>query len=165
MTRSTTVAQLSSQFNDFLFARIADDRHGMPLSVLSALARLNVDPWQEAANLASLPPEAAIQRLTALIAELPGGTPAHPGPSTNVAGLINLLSHRAARSMATSEELLAVGPRPNLVAIACLVFMMFIVGAQLFAAKYESSAQVHNAHAPTTGMVSPIPMLPLNTGQ
>ena len=52
---SVTVTQLSSEFNDFLFAPIAEDRHGMPLSVLSALARQNVDPWQEAANLASLP--------------------------------------------------------------------------------------------------------------
>jgi len=164
MTRSTTVAQLSSEFNDFLFAPIAEDRHGMPLSVLSALARLNVDPWQEAARLTSLPREAAIQRLTGLIAELPGGSPTHPGPATNAAGLIRLLPHRADRTVAARNGPLAVGLKPNLVAIAYLVWMAFMLGAQLLTASPESSAHVHNPHVPTTGMVSPTPMLPLDTG-
>jgi hypothetical protein len=44
----------------------------MPLSVLSALARLNLDPWHEAAELSDLPKDTAAQRLAALIALLPG---------------------------------------------------------------------------------------------
>jgi hypothetical protein len=162
---SVTVTQLSSEFNDFLFAPIAEDRHGMPLSVLSALARQNVDPWQEAANLASLPQEAAIQRLTGLIAELPGGTPAHPGSATNATDLIGLLPHRADRTIAARKGLLAVGAKPNFVAIAYLVLMAFMLGTQLFTANHESSAQVHNTHAPTTAMASPLSMPPLDTGR
>src|SRR4029078_5834338 len=61
------------EFNDFLYAAIAGDRNGMPLSVLSALARLNVDPWEEAAELAALPKDAATRRLVLLIERLPGG--------------------------------------------------------------------------------------------
>ena len=34
----------------------------MLLSVLSALARLDIDPWQEAAQLAGLPGETATRR-------------------------------------------------------------------------------------------------------
>lgn len=45
----------------------------MPLSVLSALARLDLDPWKEAAELSDLPRETATQRLAALIVRLPGG--------------------------------------------------------------------------------------------
>jgi hypothetical protein len=158
MTRAAAVSQLSSAFNDFLFAPITDDGHGMPLSVLSALARLNVDPWQEAANLALLPKEAAIQRLTGLIAELPGGTPAHPGPAANAACLIGLLPHQADPVLAAREGLFAVGTRPNLLAIAYLVVMAFMLGSQLFAASRESSTQAHGNHAPTTVMTSPLPL-------
>jgi hypothetical protein len=44
-----------SEFNDFLFAPIGEDRNGMLVSVLSGLARSDVDPWQEATRLAELP--------------------------------------------------------------------------------------------------------------
>ena len=40
MTRSPSFLVLGSEFNDFLFASIGKDRNDMPLSVLSALARL-----------------------------------------------------------------------------------------------------------------------------
>jgi hypothetical protein len=45
----------------------------MTLSVLSALARLNVDPWAEAARLSALPKYMAAQRLASLFARLPRG--------------------------------------------------------------------------------------------
>ena len=60
-----------SEFNDFLFAPIGEDRNGMLVSVLSGLARSDVDPWQEAAKLAQLPGEAATKELAALIGALP----------------------------------------------------------------------------------------------
>ena len=44
----------------------------MPLSVLSALTRLDLDPWQEAAELSELPKDKAAVRLETLIARLPG---------------------------------------------------------------------------------------------
>ncbi len=53
-----------SPFDDFLFTRLGEDHSGLPLSVLSLLARMNLDPWQEAGNLAGLPVEAAAKRLT-----------------------------------------------------------------------------------------------------
>ncbi|MBI1775699.1 MAG: hypothetical protein HYR63_10155 [Proteobacteria bacterium] len=45
----------------------------MPLSVLSALARLGVDPREEAARLAALPERVAVEALAPMIARLPGG--------------------------------------------------------------------------------------------
>ena len=73
MTRSPSFLVLGSEFDDFLFAPIGEDRNDMPLSVLSALARLDIDPWHEAAELARLPRETATQRLASLIAALPDG--------------------------------------------------------------------------------------------
>jgi hypothetical protein len=55
MTPATSVSFFRSEFDDFLYAAIGADRNESPLSVLSALARLNLDPWQEAAELSELP--------------------------------------------------------------------------------------------------------------
>jgi hypothetical protein len=62
MTHSS-VAQFRSEFDDFLYAPVDEGNGGTFLSVLSALARLDVDPWQEAASLAQMSRENATQRL------------------------------------------------------------------------------------------------------
>ena len=76
MTRSASVSVVGSEFDDFLFATIGEDRNGTPLSVLSALARRDVDPWLEAAELARLPGKTSTRRLASLIAALPDGSSA-----------------------------------------------------------------------------------------
>ena len=74
MTRPVWVTALGCEFDDFLFAPIAEESNGMMLSVISALARLDLDPWQEANNLAGLSGETATKRLASLlIAALPDG--------------------------------------------------------------------------------------------
>jgi hypothetical protein len=55
-----------AQFDRFLCASLFE-QDGMPVSVLSALARLDLDPWQEAARLASLAKDHAVNSLAATI--------------------------------------------------------------------------------------------------
>ena len=62
MTRAAAASIQQSQFNDFLFAPIGNEKNGMLLTVLSALARLDVDPWREAASMAQMSTEAATGR-------------------------------------------------------------------------------------------------------
>jgi hypothetical protein len=155
MTHSAAIARLSPDFNDFLFGSISEDKHGMPLSVLSALARMNVDPWQEAAELAALPREAAIQRLTHLIAALPGGTSAHPGPATNVAGLIALLPQRAGRATGPRDGMPVLGTKPSAVPLAYVILMIVILGAQWIAAMHQHPTEVESPQASIPGAVSP----------
>jgi hypothetical protein len=62
-----------TQFDAFLYAHVLEESNGMPLSVLSVLARGQLDPWEEASRLAQLPREAATRFLTTLIAALPAG--------------------------------------------------------------------------------------------
>lgn len=62
-----------SEFNDFLFASVGEEKNGLPLTVLSALARLGLDPWREAARLSELTKGAATSALAAVIATLPEG--------------------------------------------------------------------------------------------
>ncbi len=56
------------QYEPFLSAPVGKDRRGTSVTVLSMLARLGVDPWGEASDLAKLPEGAARQRLEALMA-------------------------------------------------------------------------------------------------
>ncbi len=62
-----------SEFNDFLFALVGQEKSGMQLTVLSALARFGFDPWREAARLSELTKEAATSALAAVISALPEG--------------------------------------------------------------------------------------------
>ena len=62
---------LHSDLNDFLFASIGEEQNGVTLSVVSALTRLGVDPWEEAARLTPLPKARAAETLAKLIARLP----------------------------------------------------------------------------------------------
>ena len=62
-----------SPYNAFLFARVGEEQVGMPLTVLSALTRLGLDPWQEAARLAAMPRETAARVFAVTIAMLPEG--------------------------------------------------------------------------------------------
>ena len=64
---------IHSEFNDFLFAPVGEEKNGMQLTVLSALVRLGFDPWREAARLSELTKEAATSALAAAISALPGG--------------------------------------------------------------------------------------------
>jgi hypothetical protein len=109
MTRSASVSHLGSEFDDFLFAPIGEDRNGMLLSVLSALARLDIDPWQEAAQLAGLPGGTAAQRLASLIEALPDEPSAHPDSATIAARLIALLPRPASSNIPSRKALLGAG--------------------------------------------------------
>ena len=62
-----------SPFEPFLYASVGEDKAGIELTVLSALARLGLDPWSEASRLADLPRAAAVQALAKSIALLPLG--------------------------------------------------------------------------------------------
>lgn len=52
-------------FDSFLFADLGEDRNGASVTVASALARLELDPWKEASELALLGCDAARARLEA----------------------------------------------------------------------------------------------------
>ena len=132
----------------------------MPLSVLSALARLDIDPWQEADKLARLPRETATQRLASLIAALPEGPSAHLDPGAIAARLIALLPRRARSNIPSRETLLSVSAVTNLRAIIYLIFIYvilasFMLGAEWIAASRQPPARVDRAHVTVSSEVFP----------
>src|ERR1043165_65514 len=52
-------APMFPEFDSFLFASVGEEVDGIPLSVLSALSRLDLDPRDEAARVSHLTKEAA----------------------------------------------------------------------------------------------------------
>jgi hypothetical protein len=55
----------------FLFAPVGEEAEGIPLSMLSALAQLDLDPRSEAARLSALTSKSAASQLGRLLARLP----------------------------------------------------------------------------------------------
>jgi hypothetical protein len=72
MTLRRSFRPLRPDLDKFLFAAVGDEIDGIPLSTISALTRLGLDPWQEAGRLSSLSRREAVEQLARLIAELPG---------------------------------------------------------------------------------------------
>jgi hypothetical protein len=147
MTRSASVAAVESEFNFFLFAIIGEDRNDTPLSVLSTLARLDIDPWQEAAELARLPREAATQRLAKSIAALADGPSAHLEHGKIAAGLIALLPHQACSELCSVETLpdgdTVTKFRFGMYMFAILVIIM--MAAQWIVTTFQTPAQIDSA--------------------
>jgi lysophospholipase L1-like esterase len=157
-----SVLGLGSEFDDFLFAAIGDDLNGMPLSVVSVLARVDLDPWQEAATLAALPAELATQRLTMLLAALPQRTLQRTSAASTAVRLIALLPPRtnadtrlaAQRSDAAS----ATHPRTLLNPILIAIYLILSLGIQIFAARRDLALRadtVHVSAAPTVPSQTP----------
>jgi hypothetical protein len=87
---------LGTDFDRFLYSQVGEDQHGGLLSVVSALARAGVDPWEQAAILARLPVDSAVRMLCALLAKLPAGA-GQPVDAIAVATRLVTLLPRARR--------------------------------------------------------------------
>ena len=125
---------LKSEYNDFLFAPIGEESNHADLTVLSALARLGIDPWQESALLAQLSKDGATQRLTSIIAGLPKGSWAPSDASTIAARLIALLPTKRAFALPASGPARERSPlaRPASSSIVMFVFMAALGGLMFF---------------------------------
>ena len=137
----------------------------MPLSVLSALARLGLDPWQEAAELARLPPDTATQRLVASIAAFSDGLSVHLEIRALAARLIALLPHRARSNVLPGARVPDADDitkfRTGIRMFAVLIAIM--LAAQWFVARRETQTPVDDTQTSVSGTVAPT--LPPNSGQ
>ena len=88
VTKPSLSTPINGALDPFLLESFGVEENGMRLSVLSALARLGLDPWAEAGRLAALPKQAAIAALTRHL----GLT----GDSTIATRLADLLPDRSA---------------------------------------------------------------------
>ncbi|MFV1530992.1 MULTISPECIES: hypothetical protein [unclassified Phaeobacter] len=91
----------SPEFDRLLQAFVGEDRNGNAVTVLSALARLELEPWEEAAALAALEKEVAGSRLEMLLSQC-RDVPALKQDSGTLARKLTLLLPKRKRLMAVS---------------------------------------------------------------
>lgn len=113
MPNADVFALQHSDLNGFLFADIGVERSGMPLSVISALARLGMDPWQEAARLARLPRPVAAKGLAEAISTMPASLWSLAEAALIAARLVALLPQRDGIHITATAAAVAAKAGPN----------------------------------------------------
>jgi hypothetical protein len=165
----------SKEFEPFLHAVIHDDPQGPALTVLTALARRDLDPWDAAASLADLDPADAIVQLTALLRGLP---PGQRPPDAIVAARLQALLPRAravngggalpamnaawrpARQVLKGDAAVGVAARSGFsYLLVYLVFVAILIGSEWLNASGETlpAASTDHASAPATAPAPPRP--------
>lgn len=79
-----------SRLDGFLLSDVGAQPNGMPLTVLSMMARMGVDPWDDAECLSSLPNELAVSWMAAAI----GRSSLYPWKQSDVTMLASRLIDR-----------------------------------------------------------------------
>jgi hypothetical protein len=159
MAHSTSRHPLAAKFDDFLYARIGEDKNGLSLTVLSALARQNVDPWEEAADLCRLRTDVAMRKLAAMIAALPQGALAEREPNAVAARLIGLLPHSTVFHLSSQKAIPSVeavkrSPAISfMLSIAAYVALMLI--SQWLIASIQTSRHIDTAPTAAAGSAPP----------
>ena len=160
MSHTMSVSQLRSEFDDFLYASVGEE-NGMRLSVLSALARLELDPWQEAEQLAQLSTKVAAMRLASLIAAAPHSQK-HQDAATLAADLVRLLPQQHVSNIMPHRPLggaNAFTPSKALfyAILLNLLFMALALGSQHAIGTRQSLGHDSNAQgsAPVTNLRKP----------
>ena len=138
----TEISRLESDYDDFLFASVCETEE-MTLSVLSVLARQDVDPWQEAARLAQLSRDQAVNSLASKIWKSNSERWSQSEASIAAVRLIELLpSHSRDRSSA-----LWTGGNVELTfwVVAGLLAMSVAISGNSMQKTTESSTSTHSA--------------------
>ncbi len=135
MSRMDYFRQGGTPFDDFLYAVLGHDKAGNSVSVLSALARLGRDPWDEAAELSALSSAAAQTRLEGLMARFSDVPVGARDPRATIPGLVALLPTASNAKPGVGNALPAGLRRPRmgpLIAFAALVYFLvqtFFIGS------------------------------------
>lgn len=155
IVRSASLSTLPSAYDAFLYAAVGESINGAPLTVLSVLARQNVDPWEEAADLSRMPRDTAARKLNSMIT-VSAGQPSSDDRAALAGRLIALLPHCIAAVNGTpkaSEREAAVPRSPQVVNwMVITIYIGVIVLTQWMAAGNFEKPPPHVA-----AQASPLP--------
>ena len=121
---------LRPDLDKFLFATVGDEINDVPLSMLSALTRIGVDPWKEAGRLSSLARPEAVEQLARLITEVPGRFRPLPEARAIAGSLVGLLPRHDASRVSTAQ--IQIGsrfPKPRLPRASSFWVVCFVFAA------------------------------------
>jgi hypothetical protein len=146
-----TTARLGREYDRFLYASVGDDNNGMPLTVLSALARLDVDPWEEASKLTRLPPESAASQLASLLGALRHTPVTDLDPARLAAPLIALLprprDHAPFLLKAFAQAAPAKQPEVVSTLLTVSTYLIFMLLIQWLMGSLQAPSQTQPTHS------------------
>ena len=108
----------SPECKDFLLAVIDEAPNGTQLTVLSALAQANVDPWEEAVRLSAMSKLTAEKTLVSMFDRIPGRNWSPSEEATIAARLVKLLPPRSSGREAATTTIAGVSVQMSLVWLA-----------------------------------------------
>jgi hypothetical protein len=126
-------SDLSPDLRNFLYSPISDDPGELPVSVLSAIARHDVDPWDEAARLARMPKAVAIARLTSMISPANSDAKVRSQAELIAARLVDLLPRPTILAIPQLDGVRLPLPIDFLRTIACIAVAALLIALAVFA--------------------------------
>lgn len=138
MSRLDSLHPDGDEFDPFLFASVGEDQSGYNVTVISALARLGFDPWNEAAELALLGRDAAGSRLGLALSRLADVPGLAPGQGRVAVRLVALLP---APAVAQNKEIGGnAGPgNPLPVSIGWSIAIMTVLGFLIWVSQFAQT--------------------------
>jgi hypothetical protein len=133
MDNRLSVPSFTSRYNQFLYAPICEKANGMQLSVLSALARMDVDPWDEATRLAAIPKAIAVRTLASTVGRVLGKSRNPSEMEVIAARLVQLLPQRGEGATVAQTETARVGAQRTY----WLVWLGFALAISLLSPRHQ----------------------------
>lgn len=138
MTETDVLYPHPPEFERFLYASVGEDRNGYVVTVISTLARLGLDPWNETADLVTLGREAARTRLGILLSRF-RDVPALGSDHGTVARELSLLlpersplrSHTRAGSAVAKGRAGSGGAVWMILTIVLILVQVLVIGASV----------------------------------
>jgi hypothetical protein len=142
---------LGSEFDKFLFAPLGEDENGLSVSIVSLFARLNLDPWREAGDLAALPADVAARRLIASLETLTDPMVRGEIAESMVPRLLALLPRRipgSAQAPPVPDLPAAVHAGTRLGTLLLIISALVLLGSRLFASHGFAPGPAAVVHGP-----------------
>jgi hypothetical protein len=143
----------ASRFDRFLYASVCEERNGMQLSVLSTLARMNLDPWEEAARLATMPKAIAEETLASTLDNVGALSRNSMEAKAAAARLVQLLPRRREEERSTLTD--AARGDVNY-PVLWLVWMSLAIAISLSSPRHQETAADPGSQASRSNAVAPL---------
>lgn len=145
------------RYNDFLFAPIFEEASGIQLSVLSALARTNIDPWEEATRLAEMPRAIAEKTLASMLDLIPGRNWKSSEGEAIAARLVQLLPQRLESAPRTAARIGVQRPA------YWLIWLSFVIAMSILSPHHQTTVPDAGASTSKSGATSTLKSIGTNT--
>lgn len=152
-----TRVSLPSQYDDFLYAVLEPPAHGPSITVLTLFARLDLDPWEEAARLAALSTQDAEVALAATLCRVAGEMRDPYEAKATACQLVARLPRISPSTRGASEPATVTSQRGSnfwLIWLCVQIFLLMLVSAQ-GRGKVENASGTDNGKPELTTKTAP----------